>query len=300
MRKPRCIYPDKLYEVYLGTRQDRFFFLPIKRLTLLIIGALAYCQRKYDVKIAALAFLTNHAHLLVRAPSHEHVAKFFCLANSQIAQEVQRFGDWDGGIFAETVITPVTDEPEAQEERLKYILSQGVKEGLVPHPSKWPGAHFAKALLTGSMRMKGIWVARTKLWERVPSRRRKKGAIRKWLSASDYRACEEHLTLTLTPIPCWDTLSPKERVAKARALCREIQVENAQVRRRVPRDYRRRLSDCSSFARRPALEKRKRKNRNRPKVHAASLEEWQRWVDNLEAWYEKYRRASERLRLRAS
>ena len=296
MNKPRCIYPDRLYEVTIPTRQDRFFFVPIRKLTLLIIGVLAYCQQKHQLGVCAVAFLTNHAHLLVRAESQNHLKQFFCLANSQIAQEVQRMCDWDGGIFKKMEITPVTNEPEAQEARLKYILSQGVKEGLVPHPSKWPGVHFARAILSGSMKMKGIWIERTKLWQRVPSRKRKKGAVRRWLSRKDYEKCVQHLDLELAPLPCWEGLTPKERTLRARELCREIQSENAEIRASVPRDYKKKLTNRNLFTYRPPKEKRRRKNRNAPKVHAATLEEWKVWVDELRDWHAQYQRASQRLR----
>jgi hypothetical protein len=41
----------------------------------------------------------------------------------------------------------VSDEPEAQRGRLKYILSHGVKEFLVEKVREWPGVHAARALL---------------------------------------------------------------------------------------------------------------------------------------------------------
>jgi hypothetical protein len=55
----------------------------------------------------------------------------------------------------------VSDEPEAQVTRLRYMLSQGVKEGLVAHPAEWPGASSVKALLEDSP-IEGLWFDRTK------------------------------------------------------------------------------------------------------------------------------------------
>lgn len=40
---------------------------------------------------------------------------------------------------------PVSDEPEAQILRLRYLLSNSTKEGLVLSPSDWPGVHCADA-----------------------------------------------------------------------------------------------------------------------------------------------------------
>ena len=43
----------------------------------------------------------------------------------------------------------VSNEAESQIDRLEYILSHGVKEGLVERSQDWPGAHSVNALLTG-------------------------------------------------------------------------------------------------------------------------------------------------------
>ena len=56
-RKPRCICPEHLYEVTLATFQSRYFFIPSKLLNLLIIGVLAYSQRKYGLRICFVVFL---------------------------------------------------------------------------------------------------------------------------------------------------------------------------------------------------------------------------------------------------
>ncbi|MEN8162115.1 MAG: hypothetical protein ABFS41_18745, partial [Myxococcota bacterium] len=57
----------------------------------------------------------------------------------------------------------VSDEPEAQWARLKYLLSNSVKEGLCESPFDWPGVHSAKALVTGE-KLEGVWFNRTKEW----------------------------------------------------------------------------------------------------------------------------------------
>ncbi len=291
-RKPRCIQPDHLYEVTLATFQSRYFFIPSKLLNLLIIGVLAYSQREYGLRLCFTVFLSNHGHLLLRADSAQQVADFLCLSKSQIAKEVQRLCGWTGGIFqAHSTITPVTDETEAQIARLRYLLSQGLKEGLVPHPSKWPGVHAVKALLTGAMRMRGTWIRRSERYEVDRSRRRARSsrARRRHRNPRDF---EDTVYLELSPLPCWDGLEPKEIARRTRELVQELRVEYAEQRRQVRRDYRRHLTDRSQFCRRPQSAPRS----ERPKVHAATLGEWKRWVDALESWTARYRAASRRLR----
>ena len=289
-RKPRCILPNRLYEVTLTTFQSRYFFIPSKLLNALMIGVLAYCQLKYGLRICFAVFLSNHGHLLIRADSAQQVADFLCLSKSQIAKEVQRFCPWSGGIFApNSAVTPITDEPEAQIERLRYLLSQGLKEGLVPHPSKWPGVHSAKALLTGSMRLMGTWIRRSDLYEVNRSRKRSRSRARR--RNVDPKRYEETLYLELSPLPCWDQLEPAEIAKRTRRIVDELLVEHVDKRKRVRKDYRKRLTDRSMFCYRPENPPRG----ERPKVHAATIEEWHRWVDEYDSWVAIYRHASARL-----
>ncbi len=262
----------------LATFQSRYFFIPSRLLNRLIIGVLAYSQHRYGLRLCFTVFLSNHGHLLIRADSAQQVADFLCLSKSQIAKEVQRLCGWTGGVFeANCTITPVTNEPQAQIARLRYLLSQGLKEGLVPHPSKWPGVHSVKALLTGAMRMRGIWIRRSERYEVDRSRRRAKGprARRRHMNPRDF---EDTVYLELSPLPCWDDLEPKEIARLIRELVQELMVEYAQTRKQVRRDYRRHLADRSQFCRRPRSVPRS----ERPKVHAATVQEWKRWVDDLE------------------
>jgi len=145
---------DKLYEVTLNTVQDRYFFIPSVLLNLIILGVLAFSQRKTGLRLCWVTFLSTHAHILLRTRNAKQVADFFCLANSQICKEVQRFGDWAGSIFTPSyTLIAVSDEREAQEARLRYCMSQGTKEGLCPGPTFWPGIQSASALISGSMQL---------------------------------------------------------------------------------------------------------------------------------------------------
>ena len=164
---------------------------------------------------------------------------------------MQRLYGWKGGIFeSDSDVTVVTHEREAQEARLQHLMSQGVKESLVPHPTRWPGVQSAKALLTGSMRMKGVWVRRSELYERVrKKRRRSKAVIRRQLTREEYLEYEDRLTLELSPLPCWDELDRKEIAMRSRELCRKVLHDYADERSRVAKGYRKRLMDRSRFAR---------------------------------------------------
>ena len=221
-------------------------------------------------------------------------AIFFCFAKSQIAREVQKVLGWTGGLFERgTRPVIVTHEPEAQENRLRYLLSQGVKEGLVPHPSKWPGVHSAKALLTGKMKHHGIWIRGTEKYEVTRTRRRlerrRRVRLRKGIDPSQFA---DKVTLELSPIPCWDGLTKSEIALRARELCAQVVEEHSDAIARVPSDYRKRVTDRRLRCFRP----RRTKREEQPAVHAASLEVWREYVAAQTRWIAQFRAASARLR----
>ena len=88
----------------------------------------------------------------------------------------------------------VSHEKAAQIERLRYLLEQGTKEGLVRRPEDWPGAHSVQALLDGRP-IRGIWFDRSQEYE----------ARRCGKRPGKYEFAEEE-TFELTSLPAWDSL----------------------------------------------------------------------------------------------
>ena len=293
-RRPRRIRRGKLYEVTLKTFQARYFFVPSRWLNLLLVGVLAYCQQRFGLRFCSVTFLSNHAHLLIRADEPDQVRDFFCLANSQISKEAQRICGWTGGIFRRRCsIIEVTDRPEAQIARLEYCLSQGVKEGLCPDPESWPGVQSMKAWLTGSMSLPGVWVNRGELYELERRGRWKIRAVRKILTKAQRKLCESRLTLRLSPLPCWDHLNPKELRREANAMRDRIVERNADQIAKIRPGWRKRLMNPELRTFRPDATAKS----DEPRVYASSMEEWQSWVREYDEWWTFYERASMRLRL---
>ncbi len=305
--QPRRILPDGLYEITTRTFQGRYFFVPSKTLNQLIAGAMAYAQAKYDLTICATVWMSNHAHHLVIAKNETQVARFLQLMHEQVAKEVQRICkthgfEWTGGIFSNRAsILPVVGGARIQRERLKYLLSQGVKEGLVTHPRHWPGVHSAKALLSGSMKIDGLWVDRTSLYEveRGP-RRRKKKVTRKRLSRQQLRAHQHSVKLELSPLPYQAEMTEAQRTAEIRAVISEILAENAKkvaMAQRYRKQRKKRITNPDNLGRRPDSVK----SEVQPLVHADGYGDpddhtWQLWMLEWEAWLNAYERASKRLR----
>ena len=67
------------------------------------------------------------------------MSRFMWYFQTNAASEVGRLTDWPDGVWSDRYTSiPVSDEPAAQVDRLRYVLAQGVKEGLVTRQSQVP------------------------------------------------------------------------------------------------------------------------------------------------------------------
>lgn len=195
-----------LVEVTCRTIHGRFLLKPSRRLNKITLGVLGRAQRKHPVGIIALVFLSNHYHLLLWVADARRLSAFMNYFNGNLAKEAGRIANWRDHFWSrryQSIV--VSDEPAAQIARLEYILSHGVKEGLVRRPADWPGVQSVHAIVEGRP-LRGAWVNRTKAFN--ATLRGKK------LSKDDIESTE---TVSLSPLPCWahlDATTYRERVAE--------------------------------------------------------------------------------------
>lgn len=210
-RKLRYVPEESLVEVTCRAIQRRLLLKPSPALNSAIIGILARAQRSTGARVCAFVYLSNHCHLLLRVTDAQQLAAFMRYVNSNIAREVGRLYSWREKVWGRRYTDiVVSHEPEAQLGRLRYILEQGVKEGLVASPRHWPGAHSADQLAQGTP-LEGVWVDRTEQY-----RAHLKGEpIRDALFTTAER-------LELSPLPCWEELAAPERQTLVRALILDI------------------------------------------------------------------------------
>jgi len=205
-----------LVEVTCRTLHGRFLLRPSTELNTLVIGVLARAQRLYRVRICAFAFLSNHFHLLLSVDDGLQLARFMGYFNSNLAREAGRLANWRERFWSrryESIL--VTNEDRAQVQRLKYVLSQGCKEGLVRRPQDWPGVHSVRAML-GEEALEGLWFDRTREY----AARRRGQAFERF----QYASVE---TLVLSPLPAWEHLSPDAYRSRIAALVAEVEIEAA-------------------------------------------------------------------------
>ena len=220
-RRLRYLPDDNhLVEITCRVIQRRFLLRPSPSLNAIIIGALARFQKRYKMRICGLIYLSNHCHLLLRPYSVEQLASFMRDVNSKIVREAGRLHGWQEKLWGRRYTAIVTShEPEAQIARLRYLLEQGCKEGLVASPRHWPGVSSTRALCSGED-LEGVWIDRTEQFR----------AGERGEPNPDARFTSLH-RLELSPLPCWDELTPTQYQTRIRAMVREIeaQMEGVQV-----------------------------------------------------------------------
>jgi REP element-mobilizing transposase RayT len=161
--RPRYVPPGgALIEVSNRTMQGRFLLRPSPQMNEIILGVMGRAQRLFDLRIFAFQFLSDHYHMLVWAVHAQQLAQFMEYFDGNLAREAGRVSDWRGKFWGRRYYSAVVNsDAQSQLERLRYILSNGCKEGLVASPLDWPGASSTLALIDGSMILRGKWFDRT-------------------------------------------------------------------------------------------------------------------------------------------
>jgi hypothetical protein len=242
----------------------------------LINGVIARAQALYPrVRIYAFTFLSNHYHMLASCEDGAEFALFIGFVNSNIAREMGRLHGWRGALWGRRVRPiPILDH-EALIGRLRYVLENGVKEGLVASPRDWPGASSTEGLL-GSMTQRGIWVNRDDL------RRARAGNPN-----ADATPYTHTVYIRLSPIPAWQSLGPDALRRQYEALVVDIEREAAPSRTAIS-DTHTLLTQEPHAA--PAVSA----HRPAPLCHAASLAVREAYRKAYRAFVQAFRAAARR------
>ena len=211
MSRPLRYQPGEWSTVFVTGRciHSRFLLTPSPRINSLINGILARGCTRYEVRLHAMCFMSNHYHLLLSSQDAASTSSFMQFILSNIAREIGRLRNWREKFWGRRYRASVVLDDAAQIDRLKYILSNSVKEGLVKHPRYWPGIHCYRHLAEGT-RLNGIWIDRTLRYQRPD------------LGDQDVIS---HSSLKLDPLPCLEHLTQHEYRETIKTLTRDILAE---------------------------------------------------------------------------
>ena len=193
MPRPLRFQPKPWGMFFVTTRciHGRFLLRPSIKTNALVIGVTAKAAQRFEVKLFGLCFMSNHYHLLLSSKDAASLAQFMQYVNSNIAREMGRLHNWREKFWSRRYRATAVLDDAAALERMKYILSNSVKEGLVKHPRYYPGVHCYRNLVEGRP-LHGIWVNRSSM-HTDPG-----------LSEAD---ASERLTLTLSRLPQSEEMS---------------------------------------------------------------------------------------------
>lgn len=268
-------------EVTCRTLQGRFLLLPTGDLTRIVVGILARAVERYPLRLHAFAFLSNHFHLLVSPENAQQLADFMRYLNTNLSKEAGRVHGWEGSLLQRRYqAIPISDEEIVQVARLRYVLSQGCKEGLVSRPSDWPGPHCAESLRQGTG-LRGVWIDRTQEWR----------ARRRGMESNPNEFATEYL-LELDPLPCWQAMMPEKYRERVGDLITQIETETEGFHRRRGT---RPMGVSAVMSQSPHDRPQALANRPAPLVHAATRRVRQEFLTAYWSFVGSFRRAAQRL-----
>ena len=235
-RGPRYLPPGWSVEVTTRTICG-FCLLPANsQFARIMVGILARAQEKYPVKIHAAIAASNHYHLILTPADVEQLADFMEFVNGNLAREAGRLNDWHGAFWADRYhLIPISPEPEALVERLRYVLSNTVKENLVARVADWEGLHCAEALIDGKP-MPGMWYDRAVEYEVNRQAERKAARTGAPVERIERGAFMTPYELKLSPLPCWEHLPTAQIRKQVAQMVAEIEADAAELREELGRD----------------------------------------------------------------
>jgi hypothetical protein len=226
-RSPRFVPAGFVVEITAQTVGQRFLLRPSEALNRVILAVLGRALALFPVDLHAFAFMSNHWHALVSVPDGLALSRFVQHVHSNIARAVNSMLGTEGAVFGRASFIMVGED--AEQDRLRYVLAQGVKEGLVARCTQWPGVHCARALLREEV-LVGRW--RDGRHERqIRGGGRSPG--RPGGRAPSNSEVEKTYPIDLVPLPSWRPLDEGQRYLRVREIMNEIE-RAAKVAHPVP------------------------------------------------------------------
>ncbi len=252
-----------------------------RRFNEIVVGVLGRALEVSPLELCGAVFTANHYHLLAVVQEQQDLSRFMHHLNGNLSKEVGRIRQRSGPMWARRYDgIVVSDEPEVQWNRLRYLLSHSVKEGLCQSPMDWPGVHCAKALVHGE-KLEGYWFNRGKEW-----------AARNQGKDYGYYDFATKYLVGFAPLPAFRHLTPEEYRAMVAELVWEIEEKGRKDRDGDPVAGRERILIQNPFE----APTRKTKRSPKPLFHVGSKETWNGLWNDCSAFLTRYWDASEVLR----
>ena len=139
MRPIRNTDPSLFRLISTRTCEARLWMIPTRKIEKMIGGIIARYQEAFDIEIYAYCFLTNHYHLLIRAP-RGNADEFIENVNREIARrmnfKLKRSGKFWSRRYDDLT---VGDNDEDRLRAFLYVNTNPTKHGVARDSRKWLG-----------------------------------------------------------------------------------------------------------------------------------------------------------------
>jgi len=174
-----------VYLVTVRCFQGRLLLRPSNETYQVLGGVLARAARLTGVELFAFNFLSNHVHLVVRAP-RGNLPQFMQHLLTNVSKKVGAMINWRGSFWERRYAAqPVLDDA-ALLDKVRYVLAQGVKEGLVRRCADWPGLSSLPLMVDGKARS-FPWLNWTRRCRSAAPTRRRDRLDERWTEPEELR-----------------------------------------------------------------------------------------------------------------
>lgn len=139
MRPLRHYLSDRTYLITARCFEERFFLAPdSEAISVIVATSLAQAVEKYQLDLFAYVVMSNHVHLIVRAPNGglpEAMQLFF----SQVARRVNALRNRTGPVFSDRYHHQTICDAGALRNAIRYVLLNPQRAGLCAKAEEWPG-----------------------------------------------------------------------------------------------------------------------------------------------------------------
>ena len=277
-RPVRMLNALEIFFVTVRCFQGRYLLRPSPETNEVLGGVLSRAVRLHGVELFSFSVISSHIHLVVRAP-RGNLPRFMQYLLTNVSKKVGRLVEWSGNFWERRYSAePILDET-ALLERVRYVLSHGVKEGLVRRCRDWPGLSSLPLMLDGQSRS-----FRWFNWTRRTSGNSRR--VRRRLLDSRWAEPEE---LRLTPLP---NGALQNRQALRRFLRRTVRA----IEEQGSRQYLTVLGRLEVLKQRPHTKPPSCKRTPRPLCHTSIPELLEAFREHYRRFVEAFRQASIRWR----
>lgn len=130
--------PSLFHLITTRTEQQRYFLRPSKDVNKILGGIVARYQEICKIEIYGYCFMSNHPHLLAKAPLG-NLDEFMENVNREIARRINYKLRRKGNFWSKPYKPLAVKTDKDLEEALVYIITNPVKHGAARHPSRWRG-----------------------------------------------------------------------------------------------------------------------------------------------------------------